>query len=482
MATSSSIPATPPSLIELPVELLRKIVQFVDESDESSLIVGPDLASLVLTHRCFLGPAETLLAKHQEYIDAYRDVVIDARSEPSSYQDAALLQNLACLNIASSSAGENFRMTFKSPLKMLFSMHKDKAIANYVRSLVYLAPAEGSDKALTCSRTARKRFGSHEMAEDLNRQLSATMKDILPEGVDAWEEECWRQNLWEKDCGEGITLLLHSLPRLTSLSLLGDKRYLTVKKSYRIHDQQVSTRFRSSIRRLVLWDITSVFAESDDLPAMFPCLQEVEIHCTSPKLRWFGFRETSSFLYFPSIKIIGYQQNPVCLAVAITSGSDSRWTRLECTFNVQTKGLFKFIENYREAFTSPRFERPFFSKTSNGGIKMIITAKETACDHSKDDDQSKDNERFYRRTSDLELRIAGIHRLLESQPIPEDFLKALIEHNQTCYINYEVKRDRRPQGHLTLRLPACMTRCRYVDRNIWEIANHMRQYHWRLGP
>ena len=238
--------------------------------------------------------------------------------------------------------------------------------------------------------------------------------------------------------------------------------------------KQVSIRFRSSIRRLVLWDITSVLAESNDLPTMFPCLQDVEIHCTSPALRWFGFRETSSFLYFPSIKIIGYRQHPICLAIAIASGSDSRWTRLECTFDVQTKGLFKFIEKYREAFTSSRFERPFFSKTSKGGIKMIITAKETACDHSQDDDDSKDD--------DMELRFAaadlcGINKILESGPIPRDFLEALIEYNQTGHFNYEVKRDRRPQCHGALCLGGCMTGCSCVSHDIEKLANHMRQNH-----
>ena len=72
------------------------------------------------------------------------------------------------------------------------------------------------------------------------------MKDILPEGAAAEEEMSWLQSLWQDDCGEGITLLLHSLTHLISLSLSGGAGYLIVEESYSVGDDlRAATRFQS---------------------------------------------------------------------------------------------------------------------------------------------------------------------------------------------------------------------------------------------
>ena len=248
MATSSSMPATPPSLTDLPSDLLHEIVNIFNESDDSSLIVGPDLASLVLSHSSFSDPAETLLAKHQDYINTYRNIIIDANNEPFSSRDSHLAETIDRLNITSSSAEGNNTITFQSPVMMLVGMHKNKAIPNYVRSLVYLAPASGSDEALSCSQTALELFESKEIEDDWDKRLSATMDDILPDGAAAEEETLSLQSLSEGHKGKCITLLLHSLPHLTSLSLSGDERYFTVKTRYTIgFGVRTPTKFRSSI-------------------------------------------------------------------------------------------------------------------------------------------------------------------------------------------------------------------------------------------
>ena len=214
---------------------------------------------------------------------------------------------------------------------------------------------------------------------------------------------------------------------------------------------------------------------------MFPHLEDIEIHCTSPELEWFGFHETSGFLYFPKIKITGYRQNPVCLAIAIASGSDSRWTTFECIFNIQIKGgLPKFIAKYHDAFTSPRFQRPNFSKTAGGCIKMVLTAKENSNNHTKD------QKHYHRLYSDNDLRLAanlyGVGELLESQPIPKDFLKLLVEHNQTGHHEYKVKHEWRGRGPKSIfdtgryfRCPvaASSTSGTFADHDRLELQNHI---------
>ena len=256
---------------------------------------------------------------------------------------------------------------------MLVGLFKNRFIASYVRSLTYLPPSGNPKHALCCPKTALELLGQDQKAANaLIEQLTASVKDILPNRATTDHLDSWVESLWHQENGEAINTLLRLLPRLESLSLSGPESRWCAERNIQLGSNEykyVNTIAKSPVKKLSLHRISSIPRSFH--PHIFPHLDVLEIDCSHQKIHWYSNDDWLTFLDVPSINIIGYRQNPICLAVAIAAAYFSKFTRLECTF-VYSSHLKDFISKFGGAFACPRLLPPRYSTTEDGDIKMIV--------------------------------------------------------------------------------------------------------------
>ena len=354
MSASGIDPAPVLSLIDLPPDILVEVMDLVSDR---SLIIN---MAVLLTHRRFVEAAAESIARHQHYLIKYRHIVIDARTEDTSDSTQAAL-----------ASGSNSVITFDKPLMMLVELFKNCFIASYVRSLTYVPPSGNLKHALCRSKTSLELLGQDQKAANaFIEQLTATVESILPNRATTDHLDHWVEALWHQDNGQGINTVLHLLPRLESLSLSGPESRWCAERNIQLGSKEYSyTIAKPTVKKSSLHRISSI--SKSFLHHIFPHLDELEIDCSHQKIHWYSNDDWLTFLDVPKVNIIGYRQNPVCLAVAIAAADFSKFTRLECTF-VYSSHLKDFISKFGGAFACPRLLPPRYSTTEDGDIKMIV--------------------------------------------------------------------------------------------------------------
>ena len=183
------------SLIDLPNELLKRVVDHVAVTDNTGLFVSYHLLNLILSHSHFFLLAEDYVVKHKEHLK-YRFVVIGHAEDG---QDSEWLK----------------RRIYSQPLDLLLLIHEDPSIVAYIRSLRYQVRPD-FDKPEVSAEVFESTYAAARHLVSFAGFIGTgySTQDYTHRILHIWAEQVALQ-----DPLIGSIILLSLLPRLECLSL-----------------------------------------------------------------------------------------------------------------------------------------------------------------------------------------------------------------------------------------------------------------------
>jgi hypothetical protein len=368
-ATSEGCDAKKDFICDLPDDLLLLVFGHVNVA--SHLYVGPHLLNAVLASKRILAAAKSRLEQHQRHIKKFGTIIIDAR-RPGTAPNS-LFPSLVMMLIA----------LYKDRL------HSDDKIRHYVHKLEYITPGKDEEAPRGSGTLLEALDYQQTRMDEWNRHLKAKAAELYPQSTDA-DRALWVHHLWQRDNGEGLSLVLPQLPLLTALRLSGhESRWVGVSGLY------VSTGATSpnrrygvivsrdiGVRRLVLHNISCLgHAFKPFRIPTFSCssVRQLEIYCHPTNFTSSHFQGNSDWLQIPEVKIVGYRGWLCSIASALQTASFTRIQRLEVISEYRIEGgLPAFIRCFGAMFECRNFCKPTFCYESGKSIKMVVKRDQTS--------------------------------------------------------------------------------------------------------